>query len=96
MGYPIVYIFLAAVIRFLCVPYDSPKNAITNGKKEEAKLSVKLIYEDAEDPEEVMSFMTNNISEDTNSISVKDALTHPNHRKVTYILGGIVIIYFFN
>ncbi len=96
VGYPLAYIILAVTIRFLFIPYDSPKNAITNGNLEEAKLSVKSIYVDAEDPEEVMSFMTKNISEDTNNVSAKDALCHPDHRRLTYILFGIIFIYFIN
>jgi hypothetical protein len=76
-AYPLLYLILSSICAYFWIPYDSPKNALSKRDFEEAKKSIEMIYDSEENTEEIMKFLSTNIQEDTNTVTIKDALCNP-------------------
>lgn len=74
MGLPLIFGAISAILLPLTLRIESPQYLMTKQKNEQALASIKKIYHASEDPDEILEYLKANTSQQTNSMTFKEAL----------------------
>ena len=93
VAFPLMlYIVIALGVHF-ALEHDTPKFSILNAKHNKGRRTVRDIYHNSEDPDQIMSFLKKNYDKSADKITMKDNLTSNIYQSTTLTLCLIMIFH---